>query len=501
MPVTTLDPTNATHRNTWGERTRDAFDDILNTARTAFEFPIYDKGGVVFHADAYATVADAITAALAVDGVVQLGPKLYTAAEIPAVSGLHLRGAGADRTTFKLANSSDAYVLAYSGATTTGVILEDLTIDANGANQSATSGGVQLVDVHDSFFRRVRVTGTMLRGFDVFGCSNLRFDHCTVDAIGTGSSTTDGTKAGFHLSESSRIQLIGCVADTVKDCGFVLSGGSTNGCSDIVSIGCRAYDCDYIGHAFGTLGERIILQNAVALDCTDNGIDWGSIPYVVINGCIVDGCGNGIIGDGNDYDIITNNIALNSTGTDIANLGYGIGLIAGFSSVRGCIVANNYCAGNRLHGFVIQGTNHDIHGNIAHNNSEVFAGFMGFRFDGLTNSIIYGNRAYDDRGTKQQDYGFEFIGTTAGNEVYGNHVSGNLTGGMVFNGGTSVTGIGRVLNNAGYVAPGDTIIGSGSPEGVVTAPIGTMYRRTDGSTSTTLYVKTSGTGNTGWTAK
>lgn len=43
--------------------------------------------------------------------------------------------------------------------------------------------------------------------------------------------------------------------------------------------------------------------------------------------------------------------------------------------------------------------------------------------------------------------------------------------------------------------------GTGTPEGVVTAPIGSLYLRLDGSTSTTLYVKTSGTGNTGWTAK
>ncbi len=43
--------------------------------------------------------------------------------------------------------------------------------------------------------------------------------------------------------------------------------------------------------------------------------------------------------------------------------------------------------------------------------------------------------------------------------------------------------------------------GSGSPEGVVTAPIGSLYSNTAGGASTTLYVKTSGTGNTGWTAK
>jgi hypothetical protein len=43
--------------------------------------------------------------------------------------------------------------------------------------------------------------------------------------------------------------------------------------------------------------------------------------------------------------------------------------------------------------------------------------------------------------------------------------------------------------------------GTGSPEGVVTAGIGSIYLRTDGGASTSLYVKESGTGNTGWTAK
>lgn len=43
--------------------------------------------------------------------------------------------------------------------------------------------------------------------------------------------------------------------------------------------------------------------------------------------------------------------------------------------------------------------------------------------------------------------------------------------------------------------------GAGSPETVVTAPVGSLYSRTDGGATTTLYVKTSGTGNTGWTPK
>ena len=44
-------------------------------------------------------------------------------------------------------------------------------------------------------------------------------------------------------------------------------------------------------------------------------------------------------------------------------------------------------------------------------------------------------------------------------------------------------------------------IGTGSPESVVTAPVGSLYLRTDGGVLSTLYVKESGTSNTGWAAK
>lgn len=43
--------------------------------------------------------------------------------------------------------------------------------------------------------------------------------------------------------------------------------------------------------------------------------------------------------------------------------------------------------------------------------------------------------------------------------------------------------------------------GTGSPEGVYTAPVGSIFSRTNGGAGTSLYVKESGTGNTGWVAK
>jgi hypothetical protein len=69
-----------------------------------------------------------------------------------------------------------------------------------------------------------------------------------------------------------------------------------------------------------------------------------------------------------------------------------------------------------------------------------------------------------------------------------------------------------VLSNANFVVetsgkgvqlPGGITwtSGSGSPEGVVTAPVGSLYSRSDGGLLTSLYVKQSGSGNTGWAGK
>jgi len=42
---------------------------------------------------------------------------------------------------------------------------------------------------------------------------------------------------------------------------------------------------------------------------------------------------------------------------------------------------------------------------------------------------------------------------------------------------------------------------TGTPEGVVIAPIGSIRVNLNGGAATTLYVKTAGSGSTGWTAK
>jgi hypothetical protein len=54
-----------------------------------------------------------------------------------------------------------------------------------------------------------------------------------------------------------------------------------------------------------------------------------------------------------------------------------------------------------------------------------------------------------------------------------------------------------------YIGAGSVSItsGTGSPEGVVTAPVSSIFLRSDGGAGTSLYVKQTGTGNTGWVGK
>lgn len=66
----------------------------------------------------------------------------------------------------------------------------------------------------------------------------------------------------------------------------------------------------------------------------------------------------------------------------------------------------------------------------------------------------------------------------------------------------SVSGSSLAFYNNGastiYVGGSDVSTANGAP---VAAPIGTLFCREDGGAGSTLYVKESGTGNTGWAAK
>lgn len=61
----------------------------------------------------------------------------------------------------------------------------------------------------------------------------------------------------------------------------------------------------------------------------------------------------------------------------------------------------------------------------------------------------------------------------------------------------AATFLGTTFQSGSFTGPTWTS-GTGSPEGVKTAPIGSTFSRTDGSAGLSNYVKSTGTGNTGW---
>lgn len=69
-----------------------------------------------------------------------------------------------------------------------------------------------------------------------------------------------------------------------------------------------------------------------------------------------------------------------------------------------------------------------------------------------------------------------------------------------------VNDINRMLKEIYDNLPGDggtvrIFKGFGTPESAVVAGIGSIYQRLDGGANTSIYIKESGTGATGWVAK
>lgn len=83
-------------------------------------------------------------------------------------------------------------------------------------------------------------------------------------------------------------------------------------------------------------------------------------------------------------------------------------------------------------------------------------------------------------------------------------LGGNSAYGIICNG--TYTNAAIRINSGQYISLSGTsthkvLSGTGTPESVVTASVGSLFLRRDGGASTCLYIKESGTGNTGWVAK
>jgi len=123
----------------------------------------------------------------------------------------------------------------------------------------------------------------------------------------------------------------------------------------------------------------------------------------------------------------------------------------------------------------------------------------------LTNKTLTGPTVTDPSITGTVAGGASYTGPTLTNPTFSGAISGSASWdnpGAV-GAGTPSTGKFTTLTATTGLIVGATptvTSGTGSPEGVVTAPVGSLYLRTDGGAGTTVYIKETGAGNTGWTA-
>lgn len=171
-------------------------------------------------------------------------------------------------------------------------------------------------------------------------------------------------------------------------------------------------------------------------------------------------------------------------------------------SIGGNICRNTVSAGASVaYGIEAQSVAITVDDLLVHgNNMSAAAGSFAAGVRLFSNGIAFGNALIASNVVDNCDYGLE-INKSVGNFTGRYMWSGNTMNATV--GDINQVGAPGVIPNIGWNAGtfgAQLFQGTGSPEGVVTARIGSMFSRTDGGQATTIYYKESGIGNTGWVA-
>jgi len=185
---------------------------------------------------------------------------------------------------------------------------------------------------------------------------------------------------------------------------------------------------------------------------------------------------------------------------DISNSESG-GAFSNLGNANNLMVRESSAGSYTIHQY---GDDNDTNATIRHNNSSGLLRLSGLELPNNINLSLR-NAADDANAVKfnvnaSDDFS---ISNTTSNKTNSYSTTGTASGSRhQFN----VNAVAKaVIDNKGIVvgASGNPFISAGSatPESAVTAPIGSIFIRTDGGASTSVYFKESGTGNTGWVGK
>ena len=388
-----------------------------------------------------------------------------------------------------------------------------------GANNVRVKGNTVL-DCADGFGGLV-ATNVVISTNTITGTGDLiksgaDCDLHTVSANILNGDATSGASTGVTSNESSNVTVSANTINGARIGVFFSDNGLTTARGGAIS-GNTIIDCGQIG-SVGTATAIVVS---------------GSDHTTVSGNNIADPANNGVkVTDSNDCTVTGNAVV-------------GAGAWAfNFEDLVGITCSGNTASTTGFDGFYFEGVRHgSVSGNVSldGNDADSATLYSGFRVGPYfstdsTGLTFTGNTARDNRAPKLQHYGLTIETGSTAIMAIGNNFQGNDDG-EISNSGTNCpigfnisastaslrasstvgpdTDEGQSLGASSLrwaniygtkLRPGDGTAfwtsGNGSPEGVVTGDIGCLYSRLDAPSAVTcLYVKTSGTGNTGWTAK
>jgi hypothetical protein len=233
----------------------------------------------------------------------------------------------------------------------------------------------------------------------------------------------------------------------------------------------------------------------------------------VISNNVVTNALRGVIASGNiNFDGLT----ITGNHLEAGTTGLGVNLqIGATGSGKNIVISGNYLKGSTGINTSRDVTNLTISGNVIVGPSPTFASGRGIFIDTPVSNVyvfITGNTIVD----VQRPYSIYSVAATTFNYLFATNNNLSLAGSNINSSAWSVEGaavIGTAVVSANNINPATIGLeysvvnqlsniriqyGTATPEASITAGIGSLFINKSGGAGTTLYVKQTGTGNTGW---
>lgn len=510
-------------------------------AAGASEAPGFNQASSIIEARSYGVLADgatddtaawglALAAAAAGGGAVAVpaGTSVVTGLTVPAGVWLQGRGVG---SVLKLKSGSNKHVVNLAGALAR---ISDVRILGNSVGQtSGTFAGVAFT-ADDCSADSVRVEDAYKYGFYAPNVNRPAIRNCTViDSlyIGIYVETTGAVDISDPVISGNRVDRSSLAAATISEGGIKVHGAAG-----------KVVHRPRITNNHVEMPTSPVAAAAVAIET------FGGVKRSVISGNTTSGGSIGISCDTSPSCSVSGNsvvgaslygieIVTSDNAAVVANTVDGASLTTRGIAVNGSVLSSKAVAitGNTVTACAAYGVRSQGAAQITISGNTVqLTGSAGIYVSGATYAAVTGN-VVDDPALTMND-GIFFDGCTwltcTGNAISGvdnngvlifattaitirafvfanaidisggSSVSTNLSGGAVMSSESMVWGNSdgalTLLNQASNVR---VVTKAGTPEGSIVAGIGSLCVRTDGGAVTTLYVKESGVGNTGWVAK